>query len=354
MKINIVLPGDLRAWIIEKAANRLAEHAGTCGVEVTISDRARPTADLNHWMSYAFANERRSTPATMLITHPDDPFKVSLIRATLNQRVDLGICMSSEIVSQLAAAGVPRTQLCYVLFGHDGTVVPRRITIGITTRLYADGRKREGFLSRLASDMDLSIFTFKIFGAGWGAIVEQLRHVGLDIEYESGSADYQADYRRIVDSIPSFDYYLYLGMDEGSLGTLDALAAGVGTIVTDQGFHKDIAAALTHRFVEYSDLLEIFRRIRSEHVGRIETAAKLTWNEYGRRHVLAWKFVLSGRRADVANELANEIAPDAARSAPSLRFRLRVFSPVRLFSAFAHAVALRPLANWIRELRRSL
>jgi hypothetical protein len=352
MKIHIVLPGDLRGWIIAKAADRLAEFAGGYGAQTSVSEGPDKNADLNHWMSYAFANSEQPTPSTMLITHPDDPFKVRSIRDTLTRYVDVGICMSSETVGQLAAAGTPRSRLCYVLFGHDGVVIPRRIVIGITTRLYPDGRKREAFLVRLANDVDLSAFTFRIFGAGWEAIVERLRGSGAQVELDAGSEDYKADYGRIADAVPSFDYYLYLGMDEGSLGTLDALAGGIRTIVTDQGFHKDLTNVLTHRFVEYESLLDIFCALQTERANRLAAAAQFTWQEYARRHVLIWRLVLAGRRDEIAQELTNVSVHATQVRPPSLRFRLRALSPVRILSAVAHYSALESAVNWFRQRRR--
>src|SRR5213079_3455186 len=106
-------------------------------------DRPRGDVDLNHWMSYAFANEPQPTRATMFITHIDDPHKVSLVGTELEHGIDDGICMSSHQVEFLVAQGLPRASLCHVLPAHDNRVKPRRIRIGIATRLYPDGRKRE-------------------------------------------------------------------------------------------------------------------------------------------------------------------------------------------------------------------
>ena len=42
---------------------------------------------------------------------------------------------------------------------------------------------------------------------------------------------------------------------------LDALAAGVETIVTRQGFHLDIEDGITHGFLTGPELIEIFREL---------------------------------------------------------------------------------------------
>jgi hypothetical protein len=101
-------------------------------------------------------------------------------------------------------------------------------------------------LLRLAQTMRLDAFRFEIFGQGWADVIPRLEAAGAEIFYRPGSDDYVADYREMIDHVAGFDYYLYLGRDEGSLGTLDALAAGVKTIITPQGFHVDLPYGITH------------------------------------------------------------------------------------------------------------
>ncbi|MEZ5566179.1 MAG: hypothetical protein R3F24_12000 [Gammaproteobacteria bacterium] len=98
IRINLVLHADNSAWIIEKIANRIAQYAANFDASVSISQRPDPTVDVNHWMSYAFANEAHTTRTTMFITHIDDPYKARLVRHELESGVDLGICMSGDTV----------------------------------------------------------------------------------------------------------------------------------------------------------------------------------------------------------------------------------------------------------------
>jgi len=213
--------------------------------------------------------------------------------------MDMGICMSQMGVTSLVEAGIPREFLCYISPAHDGLVKPRRIRVGITTNLHEDGRKRESLLAKLAAENDLSEFEFEIFGRGWHRISECLRAGGAIVTLHAGSADYQGDYERICQSIPKFDYYLYTGLDEGSLGTLDALAAGVPTITTPQGFHLDVTNCITYPFVNYRELRNVFEEIAKERRCRATSVAGLTWLEYARKHLLVWETLLNGRRADI-------------------------------------------------------
>jgi hypothetical protein len=214
--------------------------------------------------------------------------------------------MSSMTVKQLVKAGLPREKLCYVLPALDAGFEPRRITIGIATKLYSDGRKREALLTRLAKEMDLSSFHFEIFGTGWEQVAGVLRGGGATVSLAAGTEDAAVDYLHIKQRTPHFDYYLYLGLDEGSLGTLDALAAGVKTIITPQGFHVDLPHAITHPFLDYDDLRAVFEGLRDDREARIQSVKGLTWPIYAERHAFIWRAILDGRAGELPRLLGQE------------------------------------------------
>jgi hypothetical protein len=349
---HLVLAQDNRSWIIEKMAARIAEHAPEHGFDVSIGDAERGDADINHWMSYAFANVPHNTPATMLITHLDDPYKVGLVKNELAAGVDVGIALSSHTCDMLAAAGVPEKALAFAVPGHDFAASPRRVVIGLTTRLYADGRKREAMLLDLARAMRLDRFRFEIFGMGWEAVIPELEAAGAEVGYWPGTDDFRADYVEMMGRVPQFDYYLYLGRDEGSLGTLDALAAGVKTIVTPQGFHVDLPGGITHAVWSQDELEAVFRDIGAEAVRRANAVAGLTWQAYAEAHAIVWTAILDGRREAIAGLLSaqrgfhtREVEPIGESRATMLR---RLVSPYRVRSALSHIPLLKPVRAWIK------
>jgi len=154
-----------------------------------------------------------------------------------------------------------REKLRYITPAHDGLVIPRRIVIGITSRLRGDKAKREHLLIRLCDTMRLDAFHFEIIGRGWEEVIPRLEAAGARVRYYPGTDDGIEDYRINLERVPLFDYYLYLGFDEGSMGFLDALAAGVPTIVTPQGFHLDINGGVTHAFSNIAELCNIFEEL---------------------------------------------------------------------------------------------
>lgn len=308
MKCHLVLDPNSHGWVIEKMCRRLGAELEGLGCEVTIGDAPDATADINHFMLFWWVPENPPPRSTVAITHIDDSHRMYLARSAVT-KADMVICMSSMTVKQLVNDGLPREKMCYVLPAFDG-VEPRRIVIGLTTRIYPDGRKREYLLERLAMEMDLSAFHFDIYGAGWERMAEVLRKGGATVAVTVDSDDGAADYRRIMEGIQGFDYYLYLGLDEGSMGTLDALAAGVKTIVTPQGFHVDLPHGITHPFWDYEQLRLVFESIRDDRDGRILGVKDLTWRRYAERHRFIWQAMLDGRAADLPALLGQEtLAP---------------------------------------------
>lgn len=349
---HLVLTQDNRSWIIEKMAARIAEHASEYGFDVSVGDAERADADINHWMSYAFANVPHNTPATMLITHLDDPYKVGLVKSELASGVDVGIALSSHTCDMLVAAGVSPDALAFAVPGHDSAASPRRVVIGLTTRLYPDGRKRESMLLDMARVMPLDRFRFEIFGMGWENVIPQLEAAGAEVSYWPGTDDFRADYVEMMARVPQFDYYLYLGRDEGSLGTLDALAAGVKTIVTPQGFHVDLPGGITHSVWSQEELESVFREIGEGAIRRAAAVSNLTWRAYAEAHAIVWNAILDGQRNRIADLLAarrgfhvREIEPVSESRTTMLR---RLVSPYRIRSKLSHIPLLKPVRAWIK------
>jgi hypothetical protein len=238
-----------------------------------------------------------------MVTHLDDPIKFRMLREALSEVADVAICMSKMTMHEVARIGVAQDALCYVTPPGDGGIPPRRTVIGITSRAYPDGRKREYLLSEVARSVPLDLFHFEIIGKGWDKLIPELEAAGATVLYYPETDDFQRDHAYIKERLKTFDYYLYLGLDEGSMGLLDALAAGVDTIVTRQGFHLDIENGITHGFVEGRELIAIFQQLRERRERLRRAVGHLTWEDYARQHALVWRCLAEGRRGEIATSL---------------------------------------------------
>jgi len=207
--------------------------------------------------------------------------------------------------------------------------------------------------------MSLDPFHFDIFGKGWDRIVPMLEQAGATVAYRPGSDNYTSDYQEMIAAIPNFDYYLYLGRDEGSLGTLDALAAGVKTIVTPQGFHVDLPNGITHSIWTDSDLRDVFDEIAHDRQLRIDAVSGLSWLRYAEAHAIIWRAIVAGQQDKVETFLGSfrAVGPPGsvrpkARSENAWIKKLRYLSPYRIRSAISHMPAMKPVRRWIDSKRR--
>jgi hypothetical protein len=349
MRVRLILHPTISAsWIIGKMANRLADNLKDLNIEVEIGEEPSASVDINHWMGWS-VETKRLTKSTIMITHIDDPYKLQLIKSILESNIDVGICMSQQMKEWLVQKGIPSGKLAYALPAHDGLVKIKRIVIGLTTRIYSDGRKREDLLVKLSRSMRLDFFHFEIIGSGWELIIPQLENAGATVRYYPGTDDYKEDYRITLERIPIFDYYLYLGLDEGSMGTLDALAAGVKTIVTPQGFHLDTHHGITHPFWSFDELKEIFHSLSSEKQSLVSSVSTWTWLEYAKDHANLWHSLLDGEEnldhymkvSDRYNQ-AGDITY-STNSSSWMGFYLKMAHPLRILSAVSNLPLLRPM-----------
>ena len=358
LRVRLILDRPNSQWIIGKFAQRLFENLARWNVVADIGETPSADVDINHWMIYHYpwlfyhpGRGPRLGKSTMAITHVDDPIKFNMLKWALEEVVDVGICMSRMTVDDLVRRGVPRRDLTYVTPAHDNAVSPRRIVIGITTRVYPDGRKREDLLLTAARKMRFDAFHFEIMGKGWDNMIPHLEAAGATVAYHRETESYQQDYVAMIERIPKFDYYLYMGLDEGSMGILDALAAGVGTIVTPQGFHLDVEGGITHSFWSADDLRAAFERIAGERQQRIDSVKHLTWLEYARRHALLWRTLI-----DEGKDSISSLSPADVAHATRRRTRFQVLvADLKYYSKIRNSSFLREFVRrWQTRVRRPL
>ncbi|HYR27989.1 MAG TPA: hypothetical protein VEU30_05955, partial [Thermoanaerobaculia bacterium] len=150
--------------------------------------------------------------------------------------------------------------------------------------------------------------------------------------------------------------YLYLGMDEGSLGTLDALALGLVPIVTPQGFHLEFPEGTIRAVESYEDLARTMDALAADRARRVDSVKGWTWQQYAADHLLVWEALLAGQR-DLASALegkgryaggsAQPAAAGLARRTWSGYYR-GLFSPTRLIDG----VSRWPIVQPLRRLKR--
>ncbi|MDP7456745.1 MAG: hypothetical protein QGF10_02245, partial [Alphaproteobacteria bacterium] len=203
LRVHTVCGEDPDDWILGKFAKNLVSGLEKLGIEASLGDAPDPMADINHYVIFLhYSGQKTRGKNTLMVTHVDDLWRRNHLKQGL-ESADLAICVSRQTVAQLTASGLPAEKLTYVNPAHDGIITPRPTVIGITTRLYNDGRKKENWIKKLTLHIKPSDFSFRIMGEDWEEIVAALRCDGFQVTYEE-SFDAEA-YSSLLAAI---DYYL--------------------------------------------------------------------------------------------------------------------------------------------------
>ena len=289
MKIRLVCYEDPNLWILGKFAKNLENNLKKIGYNVDIDSVPDPNADINHHIIFSDYNGKINNCDTLMITHVDNIDKLNNLKKNL-EYARLGICMSSETMYMLIQKGIKKEKLCYILPAHDEKVLMNKIVIGIFCRVQPDGRKREFFLDKLSKQLNSEIFKFIIMGDSWDKQVNILISKGFEVDYYRSFEP-----EKYYSLFKELNYYLYMGLDEGQMGVIDAHAAGVDTIVTSQGYHLDLDGTVTHPFTSYEDLKEIFIKIQNHKLKIINSVVTYKWYDYTIKHLECWKFLLGNK-----------------------------------------------------------
>lgn len=290
MRVNIISEGP--GWILHKFGQSVYEQLQEMGIQVTLSQKFDKDADINHYFFANYADEV-DKHTTFMITHVDTQYKIDRIREQTDKGA-IGICMSLDTRNKLIANGVNSNRICYINPAQDEQIQPRKIVLGFTHRVYSDNRKRETMLIDICKQIKSKYFKLSIMGAGWESIIEELKSMGYEIDYYP-----EFDKQKYNELIKNLDYYCYFGFDEGSMGFLDAVAAGVKTIVTPQGYHLDTECGITHPVETISDIVSVLKKIEHEREQSEEFSHLWTWKNYTLKHLEIWKYMLGSEQLSV-------------------------------------------------------
>jgi hypothetical protein len=277
MKINIVnYEQGFNNGILSKYANKLNDGLNALGEKSEVRGVPFLGADVNYHINYLPYKHENSPDSinALMITHIFDNYKLRAVTKAM-ETADVGICMSNDTKDKLVRWGIPENKLTVVLPAHDGHKRRHQI-VAILTNVYPDGCKREEMFTKLVSTLDKNEWAFRIMGSGWSDILTPLVAEGLQVDY---FAEFNYDvHKQILDSS---DYSLYFGNDEGSMGILDSKNAGLKTIATNQGFHKDIG--IDYPFDTQEELNAIFAGLNKNPV------KDWTWDRYALEHLNIFK-----------------------------------------------------------------
>lgn len=294
MKVNIVGKGG--GWILDKFGTCMTEELQKMGIEALFTREIDKgfNPDIVHYIGWNVGQvyDKNPTKTTFIITHVDTESKLDTIIERTNKGC-VGICMSKETKDRMINSGVKANRVCYINPAQDGQIMPKKINLGFTHRIYGDNRKRETMLLDICKMIDPKIFKFSIMGSGWQFIVDEMVKMGFEVDYFE-----EFDKNKYNQLILGLDYYCYFGFDEGSMGFLDAVAAGVGTIVTPQGYHLDTECGITFPVETISDIVNVLKELENKWNKHFRFVKEWTWEKYTQKHVEIWKYMLGAEKLE--------------------------------------------------------
>lgn len=240
-RIFINLYGYKKDWIMGKIALDIEKTARDLGYQCRCGEFADYDGEeiCYHLAHHLALPINRAKHNSVFYTHLNDVLKEKNL-VDIKDKFDSFICMSPEDAQFLIELGFDKKKVY-------GRILPvrnnyiRPISIGIFSACYPDGRKNEEWLldyCKKNSDSYLANFVF--VGPGWGKVVDKLESIGCSYEWHNVSRKMPYEYQFQQNKLAGLNYYIYMGMDGGAMGTYDAYAQDVPLCVTFDGFHKGI------------------------------------------------------------------------------------------------------------------
>jgi len=289
MRINLILSDLNQGWIIQKFAERMQTNLKKLGHTVSIQSVPSNDSDVNHFMSYNFVIPSPGV-TTAMVTHIDDIFKIShLKKIQADYHLNSLICMSAYTRNRLIDNGLDEKSISFVLPAVDRIPKHRTIKIGLSGRVYPDGRKNEKWLVHVSKIINLELFEFHFFGSGWENTAGKLKLANATVHLHQETESFETDHENILSSLPFLDFWMYLGFDEGSMGSLDAALAGVPLIATPQGFHLNLPHGIFKPVQNEKDLLEVMKDLSEKSVLGPKDILHWTWERYAAEHIKIWE-----------------------------------------------------------------
>lgn len=265
MKYNSVYVVNAPSWILHYLGNDIIDGFTALGYQCRQGSRDEYQGEdicFHMWWRQAVPMKAAKANA-VFITHTDDKLKEKEVESLKND-FDFFFPMSAEDGKFLIELGFnPDKVFGFNLPVRNTYVKP--ITFGIFSNCYKTTHvKNEHWLVEYCCNNDISkLANFVFIGKDWDSVAIELS--SHDISYTwmniSRKMPYEYMYQQL--ELSRVDYYLYMGMDGGAMGSYDAYAMGVKLCIADDGFHQgipDIAYKFTTKEEFFRQMDEILAR----------------------------------------------------------------------------------------------
>lgn len=216
---------------------------------------------------------------SVFITHIDDKVKEFDLLA-LKDVFDIFICMSPEDAKFLGELGFDEKKVFGINLPTRNTYI-KPVSIGIFSNCYPSMKtKNEDWLLDYCSNNPISqLADYCFVGHGWSEVVNKLSEYGCSFQWHCVDRKLPSEYLYQQLKLTNLDYYLYMGMDGGAMGTYDAYAMGATLVVSDDGYHKGIPD-VNYSFTTKEAFFETMNSILSKQERKISFFLKNNVDNY--------------------------------------------------------------------------
>lgn len=268
-------------WILRFLAEDIQKSAQLMGIECHVGDFDDYNGEDIYFdfLYNSAAPMKGAKHNSVFFTHVNLSINEKYILHPLKDKFDSFICMSPEDAEFLIELGFDKDKVF-------GRILPIRstyispLTIGIFSSCYSDGVKNEKWLieyCRTNSRAQLANFMF--IGRDWGEVVKSLNECGCSSTWYNITRQLPYEYQYQQNLLKQLNYYIYMGMDGGAMGTYDAYAQGVPLCVTYDGFHKSVPN-IDYTFDDKSGFFLQLNKILQKQESRISFFKNNTSDKY--------------------------------------------------------------------------
>ena len=233
---------------------------------------------------------------SVFYTHLNNVLKEKNFVGMKNQ-FDSFICMSPEDAEYLIELGFDSKKVFGMTLPVRNTYI-KPISIGIFSACYPDGRKNESWIIDFCrKNEDAKLVNWVFIGPGWGNVVKELESNHCSSEWHNVSRKMPFEYQFQQNILANLNYYIYMGMDGGAMGTYDAYAQDVPLCVTFDGYHKSIPD-LDYSFDNKNSFFDQLGLITAKHSRRLDFFRTHTAENYVKWILDVWQ----GKPSEVISE----------------------------------------------------
>ncbi len=179
-------------------------------------------------------------------------------------------------------------------------IIKKKVTIGVVSKRYSDGRKGERYLLRLARHLDKYKYDFIFIGEGWGQIVWSLKLKGFRVKF------YKEIEYKYIGSIYQQINILYIGSlyEAGPANVQEAIKSGTYLLSHPVGAAADfILDGVSGKFLVFdldmdlSSIEKLSIRVKNK-LSPLYDIQPISWKENFEKQVKLYRSIAN---RDIAN-----------------------------------------------------